>query len=165
MFLSVCFKSPSSFLADYLTSIDRAIPKNSNPAEHVLDLVNREFVDEKEVDYMVASWKSYVERESSNPDSYLYAMAQEIQAIKGGETQKLPDSQEGTPGALSQVGVLLKRHAMLTYRDPILYVGRALTFLFCCTFFSIVYYHARDRNQEQAPYKMFLFVSIHHIAN
>ena len=70
----------------------------------------------------------------------------------------LPAPKECAPGSLQQVLTLTKRHAILTYRDPILYVGRALTFLFCCTFFSIVYLEARGRKQEQAPYKMFLFM-------
>ena len=69
---------PAAFLGDYLEKIDRAIPKNSNPAEHVLDLVNREFVDPKEVDYMIESWMAYRDRESNNPDSYLHSVAQEI---------------------------------------------------------------------------------------
>ena len=52
----------------------------------------------------------------------------------------------------------MKRHAVLTYRDPVMYLGRAAAFLFTCTFFSVVYIEARDRSQKQAPYKMFLFM-------
>ena len=153
------YYGPASFLGDYLQVVDRAIPKNSNPAEHVLDLVNREFVDSKEVDYMVEKWNAYFEKEISNPDSYLFHVGKEIESQEANETKELPDSNpEGSPGMLKQITVLFKRHAVLTYRDPILYVGRALTFLFCCTFFSIVYFEARRRKQEQAPYKMFLFM-------
>ena len=151
------YYGPSSFLGEYLDTIDRSIPKNSNPAEHVLDLVNREFVDPKEVDYMIESWSKYKEKESSNPDSYLHAIASEIASQKSGETSPLPEP-EPSPGAISQVVTLVKRHAVLTYRDPIMYLGRAAAFFFTCTFFSVVYLEARNRTQKQAPYKMFLFM-------
>ena len=147
---------PAAFLGDYLEKIDRAIPKNSNPAEHVLDLVNREFVDPKEVDYMIESWMAYRDRESNNPDSYLHSVAQEI-AKQDGDGNPLPEP-EPAPGAVSNILTLIKRHAVLTFRDPVLYLGRAAAFLMTCTFFSIVYLKARDRTQRHAPYKVFLFM-------
>ena len=147
---------PAAFLGDYLEKIDRTIPKNSNPAEHVLDLVNREFVDPKEVDYMIESWMAYRDRESNNPDSYLHSVAQEI-AKQDGDGNPLPEP-EPAPGAVSNILTLIKRHAVLTYRDPVLYLGRAAAFLMTCTFFSIVYLKARDRTQRHAPYKVFLFM-------
>ena len=121
-------------------------------------MVNREFVDPKEVDYMIESWSKYKEKESSNPDSYLHAIASEIASQKRGENSPLPEP-EPSPGAISQVVTLVKRHAILTYRDPIMYLGRAAAFFFTCTFFSVVYLEARNRTQKQAPYKMFLFMS------
>ena len=129
------YYGPAAFLEHYLKEIERPIPDHSNPAEHVLDLVNHEFVDEKEVEYMVHSWNVYFNREKENSDSYLYELSKEVESPKHAD---LPAPKECAPGSLQQVLTLTKRHAILTYRDPILYVGRALTFLFCCTFFSIV---------------------------
>ncbi|QDZ19957.1 ATP-binding cassette transporter [Chloropicon primus] len=151
------FFGPASFLGDYLQLIDRPIPRNSNPAEHVLDLVNREFTSPKEVDYMIDSWKAYSDKETRNPDSYLHKIAEEIANQKKGRGGSLPEP-EPSPGALSQVGTLLKRQTILTIRDPIMYFGRAVAFLVACTFFSFVYLESRERTQSQAPYKLFLFM-------
>jgi len=51
---------------------------------------------------------------------------------------------------------LLKRHTLITVRDPMLYTGRLVAFIFVNVFFGIVYVKSRDRVQDQALNRMFL---------
>ena len=51
-----------------------------------------------------------------------------------------------------QVWIHLRRQALLSYRDPTLYLGRMVMFLICSVFFAWVYVKSRDRNQAQAIY-------------
>jgi hypothetical protein len=47
------------------------------------------------------------------------------------------------------VWVQLRRQALLSWRDPILYVSRVAIFLVACIFFAWVYADARNRVQDQ----------------
>ena len=154
----LAYFGPAQELTHYLKEIDRPVPDNSNPAEHVLDLVNREFVDSAEVDYMIDAWNAYYEKAKLDEGSNQFGRYQAIQKQIAGEVTDLPPLEQKHLPFLPQVLVLLKRHGILVYRDPILYLGRGMAFLMACTFFSIVYINARKRNQEQAIYKIFLFM-------
>ena len=50
---------------------------------------------------------------------------------------------------------MLRRHALLVVRDPVLYIGRAFIFLFS-TSTPAVYAQARNRNQDQVLNRMWL---------
>jgi hypothetical protein len=49
----------------------------------------------------------------------------------------------------TEVMVLLRRHAVLTVRDPTIYLGRAMVNFMSCLFFAIVYLESRNYVQEQ----------------
>ena len=49
----------------------------------------------------------------------------------------------------TEVMVLLRRHAVLTVRDPTIYLGRAMVNFMSCLFFAIVYIESRNYVQEQ----------------
>jgi ABC-2 type transporter len=53
---------------------------------------------------------------------------------------------------------MLRRHFMMVYRDPILYIGRTLVFLITNMIFAFVYWNARVFTQNQALNKMWVTV-------
>lgn len=54
--------------------------------------------------------------------------------------------------------IMFRRHATLIVRDPILYLGRCVAFLFVNTFFAFVYWNARPFDQERVVDKMWINV-------
>ena len=59
-------------------------------------------------------------------------------------------------GFASQVKILLRRAAVLTARDPMLYTGRMINGLVAMIFFALVYIKVRERIQTQALQRFFL---------
>ena len=53
-----------------------------------------------------------------------------------------------------QTWCLLRKLCKLTYKDPTLYLGRAVAFLLANSFFAVVYIRARDVKQEQIVSRM-----------
>ena len=51
---------------------------------------------------------------------------------------------------------MMRRHAAMIVRDPILYIGRCGAILIMNIVFAIVYFSARDDTQDQALNKMWL---------
>lgn len=52
----VAYWGPASESIKYFSEIGRPMPKNMNPAEYMLDLVNRDFTDAKEVEAVINEW-------------------------------------------------------------------------------------------------------------
>jgi hypothetical protein len=52
----VAYWGPASDSIDYFAKIGRPMPENMNPAEYMLDLVNRDFTDAKEVEAVIDEW-------------------------------------------------------------------------------------------------------------
>ena len=66
---------------------------------------------------------------------------------------------EGVRTSLGQeIKIMFRRHAVLIIRDPILYLGRTVAFLFVNTFFAFVYWNARPFVQERTIDKMWVNV-------
>merc|ERR1711966_301262 len=74
------------------------------------------------------------------------------------QKRDLPAKNKYGTSVLSQTVHLWRRHAKLVIRDPTLYLGRAIMFLVACTFFSIIYFEARERVQTQVLYRTFLLM-------
>jgi len=138
----VAFCGPAASCEGYLQSIGKPLPENTNPAEYWLNLVNKEFTDPTEVDKVMAAW-DYKESVSAQPDV---------------PVGNLPPKNPYGSTFLNQVAVLLRRHSNLAIRDPSLYLGRAAMFLITCSFFSVIYWQARQRTQEQAFYRLWLLL-------
>ena len=64
-------------------------------------------------------------------------------------------SSKGT-SILTQTMTLVRRHGLITYRDPSMYVGRMIMFLVACIFFSVIYIESRSRSQDQVFARMWL---------
>jgi hypothetical protein len=61
----------------------------------------------------------------------------------------LPGQTFRRPSVLQQTWVQLRRSALLSVRDPMLYMGRGAMFLLVGVFLAVVYIQCRDRVQEQ----------------
>lgn len=128
----------------YFESLGCPVPLKMNPAEHYLDLVNADFSSEDEVVRLLDSW------EERNPE--LSA------SIHGADDDEGPDGVAAGlhRNFLRETQIMFRRHAALIFRDPVLYLGRAIMILVTNLVFAFVYWSARDFDQSQAVNKHFL---------
>mmetsp|Transcript_16122 Transcript_16122/g.22265 ORF Transcript_16122/g.22265 Transcript_16122/m.22265 type:complete len:621 (+) Transcript_16122:56-1918(+) len=139
----VAYHGGAPKLVDYLQHIGKPLPPAMGVAEWVLDLVNSEFSDPVKVDAILDMWPKY---------SHEFCDGRGEDQIS--TTPLIVHIQSAHP--LTEISVLLKRHFILTIRDPTIYVGRAIVNLIACSFFAVVYIESRKYNQDQAVYHMFL---------
>ena len=125
----ICYLGPAAELETYLASVGNPVPLHSNPADFMLDLTNRDFVDGATVDHMVSSWAARAE------------------AVVAAEPT--PVSLSPPPSKVAQLSVLLSRHSRLMFFDPTIYLGRVGANLVSTCFFALIYVRTRDAVQEQ----------------
>ena len=124
-------------MESYLMASGHAVPSNSNAPEHMLDLINKDFTSETEVDSVISKF-SYVDMSPT--------------------TVSQPLKMHITASVFYQTYSLLQKQLRVTYKDPTMYVGRMIAFFIMCTFFSIVYIQARSLEQEQIQNRMFVIM-------
>ena len=129
----------ASELRSYLDKIGRPVLDGSNPPEHMLDLVNKDFSSAEGVDAILAHFK-YVSAPTPLGSPSL------------ADRCKTP--------LVSETWILFKKLLKLVVKDPILYVGRSVAFLVFCAFFAIVYVKARDVKQDQLLSRLFFIMWI-----
>jgi ABC-type multidrug transport system ATPase subunit len=142
-FDSVCFLTggrmayldKASALPGYLASVGKPLPANANPADFMLDLINKDFSDPQTVDFMLGEWARRAPRVEVPAPSAL---------------EPPPAVPFGT-----QLRFLLHRHAKLVVRDPTLYLARAGIYVACTLFLSILYVKARELQQDQVLPRLF----------
>ena len=166
----------------YFAAVKHPVPEHTNPAEFMLDLVNKDFSDEQRVRQVLHLWANC---EAGEAVHAAYMGAQ----VKPGEpgpptptemgtlawklsrqiTRSNPDgslnpemSERFSDGASlpSQVGTMFRRHALLCLRDPTLFSGRTVMFVLSTVFFAVIYINARTRNQNQALQRMWYLIWI-----
>ena len=132
----VAYLGPASKTEAYFANIGYPVTSGDAIAEHMLNVVNAEFSDPKQVNEILDTYKP---------------------GAPGCEhTGPLEDvSNKGTT-ILSQTKTLVRRHGIITYRDPSMYLGRMVAFLLTCAFFSVVYIESRSRSQDQVFARMWL---------
>ena len=131
----------------FFNSIGCQCPSQTNPAEFLLDLINSEFTSKVEVEKLLNTWKS-------KEDSELSQLGIAIQIAEKGE---LPDTSNLAKLTFTQeLYYVGERQMRLIFSDPTMYLGRAIAFLFACTFFSVIYIYCRDRNQDQVLNRLWL---------
>ena len=119
------FCGPAADTATYFKGIGKPFPLACNPAEYMLDIVNREFSDPAEVDRIIGEWKSGD-----------LAVASE-KVVDKGPIYRV--------NFATQTMVLLKKHFKLTMRDPTVYLGRLIMFIVATSFFVRPEPPAKDR--------------------
>jgi len=132
----IAYFGPASELSSHLERIGRPLPPNANPAEYALDVVNADFTSTESVGEVLDAWPKYA------PPTYLREPA-------------YLEEREGAAGFCVQVAWLIKRHATLTVREPMLYTARMLIILLVTLFFCLVYYDSRLLVQQQVMQKAF----------
>jgi energy-coupling factor transporter ATP-binding protein EcfA2 len=130
----------------YFEHLGEPVPTSINPAEHFLDVFNADFSSDELVTQKLDAWDRY------KKDHQLGISAS--QSVE--ESDLLPYEQSGQ-SAFHEISVLMRRHAVLIARDPILYLGRCVIFLIVNTIFGIVYLKARGNEQDQSANKMWLW--------
>ena len=116
----------------YFDSIGYILPPATNPAEHLLDLVNADFSSSEEVDKMLDKWAT----QRPKPDP--------IPAEKYTRDSDTLEDSIPSLNIFRETRIMLRRHATLVMRDPILYAGRFVGFLIVNCVDGIVYIAARD---------------------
>ena len=135
----------------YFSSINLPVPSQTNPAEFMLDLVNKDFSDEAHVYGVIDSWTQHGEPAHQRRIHDVLESFDVVKTTKG---------YEYSVNMFTQVLTMFQRHGKLAIRDPTLYSGRMLMFLITTVFFAIIYVKARERNQDQALQRMWFIIWI-----
>lgn len=141
---AIAYNGPAREVASYFASIGHPLPEHENPADFMLDLVNRAFTEPERVDKIMAAWA-------------VKAATEDLVGLLE-ERHKLPEKRQYGVGLIRMVRASFRRQALLVLRDPTMYTGRIVMFLLACCFFSIVYIKSRDRVQEQAFNRLWLLL-------
>jgi len=129
----------------YFEQIKMPVPPQTNPAEFMLDIVNKDFSDAAHVNAVIDAWTAHGEPAHQRRIKDTLETFDAIKTTKG---------YEYSVNMFSQVITMFQRHGKLAIRDPTLYSGRMLMFLITTVFFAIIYVKARERNQDQALQRM-----------
>eukprot|EP00930_Biecheleria_cincta_P073146 TRINITY_DN60466_c0_g1_i1.p1 TRINITY_DN60466_c0_g1~~TRINITY_DN60466_c0_g1_i1.p1 ORF type:complete len:660 (+),score=105.20 TRINITY_DN60466_c0_g1_i1:27-1982(+) len=140
---AIAYNGPAREVTKYFSSVGYPVPEHENPAEFMLDLVNRAFTEPERVDSIMAAWATKAATESLGEVF---------------EAHKLPSKGQYGVGLHRMVQASFRRQALLVLRDPTMYTGRIVMFMLACCFFSIVYIKSRDRVQEQAFNRLWLLL-------
>ena len=136
---------------NYLNDLGKEVPENYNPAEYFLDLVNSDFETMENVNMILDSW----DNGNNLPDD-----SNTSTTVNEPEPVSLIDSETSPPEywLTNNIKYMIKRHAYLAYKDPIIYLSRALIFFITNIYFSLVYLQSRHRHQDQILNRMWLTV-------
>jgi len=132
------YYGPAAALGDYCDSLGEPVPPGNSPAEHMLELVNKDFRSAEAVARILEAFRPAAGPAATHAFSPLP------------KTNQAPFPR--------QVWCLLHKLCKLTYKDPTLYIGRAVAFLLANSFFAVIYIRARELKQEQLVSRMFLIM-------
>ena len=130
----LAYVGPASEMATYLGSIGLPVPPATNPADFMLDVVNKDFVSEEEVEKVLSKWKS-----AAPP-------ADDIAMAVTGHTRSVP-------GQILSLGF---KHGVLAFKDPTMYISRIFIAIGLTIFLNIIFIYSRDRKQDQVLPKIFM---------
>lgn len=117
-----CYFGDVANVESYFAAVDRPIPTHINPAEFLLDLVNRDFSQsaastKSELRYVQDAWESSRERR-----------ALQVSASVEKTSLNLPPSHQSQKNVLAVAWVLLHRNFIKSYRDIIAYGTRVVMY-------------------------------------
>lgn len=123
-----CFYGPRQNLDSYFTGIGHGIPLYTNPAEHLLDLVNVDFVGNKELakSHLNTIHSKWTESSSSQAlQARITQIATEGQTMDKWSNDIIPSQR---PNCVSQTIPMLHRNLIKSHRDIIAYNLRIATY-------------------------------------
>lgn len=145
-----CYTGPVPEMSTFFGEIGMPIPGATNPAEHVLDLVNIDFAStsegaqdaaKKDLDTIFEGW-SKSER-CRTERSELKGLDSDRKLHVGGEQQK--------PNFIAQVGTLLHRSFIKSYRDLVTYWIRLAMYIGLAIMMGTVWLRLSDAQQNIQP--------------
>lgn len=140
----VAYCGPAFRAEGYFAGLGMDIPSQTNPADFMLDLVNRDFAEAESVQQVISGWEQLGTTQLAKQATMEFSTRGPPRATRYGRSLG------------GQVWELLKRQVKLTIRDPTAYTGRMIVNLLACSFFALVYLKSRERVQEQATNKLML---------
>ena len=102
---------------------------------HIHAPLIQDFVTQEEVDKILDAWESKegrLAKKGNDPKGDCFS-SEQAHASSG------PTITAGGPPLGTQIAVMMSRHGKLVYKDPVLYIGRALIYLISNFYFSLVY--------------------------
>lgn len=124
------FFGPVGGIVPYFESVGRPLPPATNPAEHVLDIVNSDFERGDKIEELLIHWEQ-TRNQQGDHSSDDGGRA----AVQRSERETL---QSRINGGIREINILVRRHCILTVRDPVLYLGRGVFFLLSNIVFALV---------------------------
>ena len=124
-------------------------PPNTSPPEFFLDILSVEANGDDAVDQILDTWKS----KKSEPRRSSFAVLNTLHEEEDGRNgvRNRPPT-----NFFREVFSMLHRHFTVIARDPLLYSGRGMIFLLVNSLLAVVYFNARDDQQDQLFNKVFL---------
>ena len=122
----------------YFASLGLKMQTALNPAEFFLDLVNSDFTPQEDVDKILDAWK---QKKANEP---LHSVSSSM-VVHHYPTR---DSLDGRT-LVHEVAVMLHRHGLLVFRDPVLYLYRTLFFLVVNVLVALLFWPTRYRVQAE----------------
>ena len=120
-----CYFGPVPDMPSYFASIDQPIPNNTNPAEHLLDIVSSDFGDETRVETIREKWS----QSSQFAELSKYIAQKSDLSEKGSGAHAVQKDDLSRPGVLAITLSLLHRLFIKSYRDVVAYGIRIVMYL------------------------------------
>lgn len=153
----VAYAGETKTAHNYFRMLGYPVPPMTNPAEHYLELVNSDFGCPCTVKNILDFWEKnewsnekIQDNESISVENQFLLSAKPIVSRKD---LKLP-----TQSFFEEFRIVMERQLLLTYRDPILYLGRCVAVLLLNSMFGFVYWNGRPYDQEQVIIKGWIVV-------
>jgi hypothetical protein len=122
-----CYVGKTANLPDYFSELGFDVPMMMNPAEHVIDLINVDFledhVSQDRLELINSRWQSSIAREKL------------IETVKSTSRNSLDsmlvtgDKSKAKPGLAKQFLILLHRSFLKSYRDLVTYWVRLVMYM------------------------------------
>jgi len=119
----------------YFASLGYQMKAGLNPAEFFLDLVNSDFTPQEAVDKVLDAWQAKRETEPWQ--------------FSGDMLLSLPPVSVDRSTLAHEIEVMLHRHGLLVFRDPLLYIYRIFFYLVGNCLIAFIFWHARHRVQHE----------------
>ena len=142
----IAYFGKASAMGAYLTSIGKAPPADTNPAEFILDLVNKDFTSLVGVKEVLDAWA-----ETSGE-----AFGCDDKVADGKALSLVERGVETSFG--KQLAVLTDRSFLVARREPLAYLVRLVANFGATLFFGIIYIETREKVQAQINSRTFFLM-------
>ena len=146
----VAYFGKAAKMGEYLESIGSPPTADTNPAEFILDLVNKDFTPTAGVKKVLAKWEE-------RPGGEAFGCGADEKLGVDGQPLGKADLGKKTSFA-RQLAVLTDRSVVVARREPLAYIVRLVANLFATLFFGIIYIKTRDKEQGQVNPRTFFLM-------